>query len=88
MNIASGENRIGYWGNLHFVGKSAHVGKSALCGETCDFCGEKKINHFNSPLLSDDVFFGASSSDSVAAEASPSSSLDMQGLYKCTNHLE
>ena len=31
------------------MGKSAHVGKSALCGETCDFCGGQKINHV--PLL-------------------------------------
>ena len=36
-----GRQPIGYWGNLHFVGKSAHVGKSALCGEICDFMGEK-----------------------------------------------
>ena len=43
---------------------------------------------FNSSSVSDGAGAGASSSDSVAAEASPSSSLDMQGLYKCTNRFK
>ena len=68
--------QISVWSSLHprFISvKSRATGANFL----------RFDRGFNSPVLSDGRFSSASSSDSILAEATPSWSLDMQGL--CTS---